>query len=138
MTTPRLPRALLAVAILFILEGIHAIYRTASGWSAGHGSLPLDVISILVGLGLLRRRKRWWSFAVAWLWFAVVSMMAYLTWFVFSGRPATIAGPAPAWLPPADTLLAGYSAGLCLLSLWGISVLTSRNVVSFYEELPVS
>jgi hypothetical protein len=134
MSTTRLPRSLLVVAILFILEGAFAIYRTATQWSAGHTIIPLDVISIFIGIGLLRGRNPWRRFAVGWLCFCVVLMLAYLTWFVFSDRHATVTGSVPAWLPNPDTILAGYFAVACLLGLLGICILTSRQVVSFYEE----
>jgi hypothetical protein len=138
MNTTRLPRSLLVVAFLFILQGMLGIYRATVNWSAGHIIFPLDAIAIFIGIGLLRRRNSWRRFGVGWLWFCVALMVAYLTWFVFSGRHATFTGPVPAWLPAPDVIVAGYLAMACLLSVWAICVLTSRHVMPFYEDKSVS
>jgi hypothetical protein len=132
----RLPRSLLLVSFLFILEGVVAAYHGAIHWSSGQVFVRFDIISIAIGVGLLRRRRGWRTFALVWLWLRLAVILVYLTWFVFSGRHAQVIGSVPTWLPDPDIVVAGSIAVECALALWSIGVLTSRPVISVFEDGP--
>jgi hypothetical protein len=124
----RLPTSVYVVAGLFLLEGLWAVARSIARWADRKPDVPLGIICIFIGLGLLWRRSGWRRFAVGWSWLWVVVTGACLTWFVFSGRHAQYSGPVAGWLPKPDIVLAGYLGCFCVLSLWATCVLTRPHV----------
>ncbi|MGV3753795.1 MAG: hypothetical protein ACO1QS_00265 [Verrucomicrobiota bacterium] len=121
------------VVFFFLLWGVYGLSRGLAEWADGKIYLPIDLICLFIGVGLLRRRSRWRSFAVVWLWLTVILEMLLFTWFIFSDQHATSNGAYPSWMPHPDIALSVLLALSCSASLWGLHVLNSPSVVSFFR-----
>lgn len=127
----RLPISLQVLAVLFILVGLVAVARTITDWAYPHRAMPhvrVDVVNVLVGLGLLRRRNWCRILALVWLWLGVVGIGLYLTWFTFAASHPYYSGPVPGWYPNPDLVFEACLAGFGALCLWGIGVLNKPHV----------
>jgi len=130
----RPPVSFYLVTSLFLLQGLYGAYRGLSEWADGRIYLPLDVVCIFIGFGLLKHRNGWRKFAVGLLWFEVILGSVIFTWFIVAGKHATINGRYPAWLPdPVIVVSLAFALG-CLTSLAALWVLTSKKVTVFFQE----
>jgi len=133
-----LPWALMLVAALFILPGCLAAFGIAQGVPRHNYNVNFGVLTIAIGVGLLRRRRWWRLMALAWLWmiFAFTIVLCGLVVINqvsnaavnISGR--TITGPARIWI--ALLML----APLVALCGWMWRVLVRPDVKGLFQKGP--
>lgn len=127
------PISLRIVAVIFILSGLTAVWTMGSDLYSGVFSISTTVLSLFVGIGLLRHSPRWRTVALVLLVIGVVFI------FIF-GVVAIVSNAVPVtWF---DLQLFGTKrravvtvavVSLLLLNAWMISTLVKANVKALFQ-----
>jgi hypothetical protein len=136
---PPLPKAVSAIAALYITIGLLSAHGMGSSLARDRVSIDFNVLSIFVGLGLLCRVPGWRGFVmvIAWIGMSMMPLMAFL--FVripekmrvhFDGRPLD--------LTPSAQLALGLSvcATVFILCLWQYLVLRRPEIKALFIDQP--
>jgi len=127
----RPPISLHVLAGLFILVGLLAVARTIADCCSRppvRADLQGDVVCLLIGLGLIRRRQVWRIVGLVWLWIIVLALGVYLAWVAFGALPPYFPRHVPGWYVNPDLAVGVTIAAFEALCLWGIGVLNKPHV----------
>ena len=129
------PTSLVVVASSFIAFGILSVLMmfAALFWNGCY--VDLNFLCIFAGLGLLKHRRGWRTFALFILWLALIFLPIFLLWISIAPDQVSLRFMgqkvmAPQWL----TVSAGITfcfAGFCF-ALWQYRVLTRPDMRALF------
>lgn len=130
------PLALNIVAALFILTGVSATLQVVALAAHGHYNINLSILSVFIGIGLLKLNPTWRKVAVIYTYFYIVEGAVAVIVFLLSAGQTEILGPMMSPLAPLVRFL--LSVLLVGLGAWQLSVLNSRQVRGLFHRSPQS
>lgn len=126
------PLGLKIVAGLFIFFGASTIIEVVVALLRGHLNLNLGVLSLFVGLGLLRYSRGWRTCGLVFLWIAMISALFAGVLFFATDAPTHFAvfGQKVGDAPQALGVL--FAAGVFGLAVWQYRVLTRPAIRALF------
>ena len=127
------PLALKIVAYLSILAGIISLIGMISSFMTNHITINFGVIELFIGLGLLKGKKTWRSFAllIIWLMFLVIPiisirLLAYdtTTTLKFLGLRIT---------PVTTEVVMVFGSILLIWNIWQYVVFNRKDVLAYFD-----
>lgn len=127
------PTALRVVAGLFVFSGVCAVIEVVVSLFHSHLNLNLGVLSLWIGPGLLRHNRTWRTWALVFLWFALIGLPVFC--LLALGRGALdfkFFGVPVGQIPTAVGF--AFAIPIFLLTLWQYRVLTRPDIKYLFER----
>jgi hypothetical protein len=129
----QIPKALNIVALLFLLEGLGAIFGIAAAIHAGGFKIDLNILGVPVCFGLRRFSRGWRTCALVLIWLGLIGYPILFVVGLTASRPieltiffVTFHQVGPFWLPVVFILM-------FLLTIWQYRVLKRRDVLALFD-----
>jgi hypothetical protein len=128
------PLSLIIVAGLFVLVGAGAAWQTIAQTSPGHIFINPLLLSIFIGIGLLRRRQFWRYIALTCVWMLIATLVVstVLTYLFPDGGDKFVS----AW-SALPLRVSGTTLGLVLMFsvlIWMRWVLARKDVYDLFTS----
>ncbi|MHA3774901.1 hypothetical protein ACXR0O_25560 [Verrucomicrobiota bacterium sgz303538] len=131
-TSRRIPSALQIVAFLFLVHGIFSAIGIAVRLSSGFINIDLGVLGIPTFFGLRRLSVGWRTFALVYIWIALISCPVLFLVGILADAPTSVrmfgkklAQVSPIWLSIV-------SIPVFILVLWQYRVLTRPQIRALF------
>lgn len=130
----KLPGALRIVAVIQLLTGLDAVMAMLGALARGHFLADFDVLSIPIGVGLLRLRSGWRTCALVVLWLRMITLPVAFVWGlgVLTRAHVRIGGILLAEVSPMWLYVTAFLA--FLLTLWQYRVLVRPEIVALFPR----
>lgn len=128
-----IPAALRIIAYLCILIGLSSLVGMVNSFRANHIKIDLSVVELFIGIGLLKGKKAWRSFAlmltritfIAVPLICILLLGRYSTWkFKLFGK---VIYPAP------TELVIIFGVLVIAYHIWQYSVLNRKEVLTYFD-----
>ncbi len=127
-----LPIQLVAVAGLFFVGGLISLLGVLASFITGGGQADLGFLGMFIGIGLIRQRRGWRTFALVLIWMSLISLPIAGIVFLFVSGPQDIRigghliGQVPGYVVSAAAWL------FFGLTFWEYRVLTGQEVRALF------
>ena len=138
------PMSLNIIATLWVAFGMWTI--VAEAYKGGGLVLPgnvFDWLNIFAGIGLLKLKRGWRTYALVMLGFAFVLVVPFSVWACCNPERITLRLPAVLIIDrPHEILKPGIVAAVCFsyttVTVWMLWVLMRRDVRELFQPRPVT
>ncbi len=123
-----IPTCLKVVAYLFIICGVLAVIEIIVSLMNNHININLGVLGIFIGFGLLKFKAGWRTFALVWIWLALIFVPIFAVLCIVdpSKLHYRIMGQNVGRAPVPVAL--AFTAIFFCLALWQYRVLTRPDI----------
>jgi hypothetical protein len=130
--TKTIPVSLKIVAWLFIAKGISAAIAILGSLTSSHPGTNLTVIHLFAGVGLLKRRSDWRTYALVVIWLNLIHMLAALDGMLSATVPIDIILFGKTFTPFPKPAALIFWAVIFALLIWAYRVLTRADVKKLF------